>query len=62
MAPTGSSTPALSKKKTLKTTITPAMAPMMHGAQLFDEGTGAVMATRPANMPLHIIDGSGFMP
>ena len=29
---------------------------------MLTKALGAVMATRPASMPLHIIDGSGFSP
>ena len=40
MAPTGSSTPMRSQKKTLTTTSTPAIAPMRTAAQRIDEGAG----------------------
>src|SRR5215469_14085151 len=62
IAPTGSSTPTLSQKNTLSTTITPAMAPITAAAQLDTNAHGAVIATRPASMPLHIMEGSGFLP
>src|SRR5262249_47473141 len=62
IAPTGSSTPAASKKNTVITTKTPAKPPITAAAQESTKAQGAVMATRPASMPLHIIDGSGFIP
>ena len=37
-------------------------APMTTAAQLSTNAQGAVIATSPASMPLHIIEGSGFMP
>src|SRR5262249_47833926 len=62
MAPTGSSTPRASKKKTLTTTSQPATAPITAAAHGSTNAHGAVMATRPASMPLHIIVGSGLSP
>src|SRR5271170_2019155 len=61
MAPTGSSTRTLSKKKTLRTTSTPATAPIQNAPHGVTKPLGAVMATRPANRPLHIMPGSGFL-
>ena len=58
----GSSTPTFSKKKTLITTSTPAITPMSTAAQGSTNAQGAVIATRPASMPLHIIVGSGLRP
>src|SRR5437773_6586593 len=60
MAPTGSSMPRFSQKKTLQMTSTPAMAPIRNAAHGVTKAHGAVMATRPASMPLHIIEGSGL--
>src|SRR5262245_60871927 len=62
IAPTGSSIPARSQNQTLITTTTPAIAPITTAAQLSTNAHGAVIATRPANMPLQSIDGSGFIP
>ncbi len=62
MAPTGSSTPMLSKKNTLYTTNTPATKPMIAAPIGLTKAQGAVIATRPASMPLHSIEGSGFIP
>jgi len=45
MAPTGSSTPAFSKKKTLCTTTTPATAPMTTAAHGSTKAQDAVIAT-----------------
>src|SRR6185369_12461022 len=60
IAPTGSSIFTRSKKNTLTTTSTPATAPMMNAPTGETNAHGDVMATRPASMLLHIIDGSGF--
>src|SRR5688572_1952668 len=61
MAPTGSSIFALrSQKYTASTTSTPAMQPMTAAAHGSTNAHGAVMATRPASMPLAIIAGSGL--
>src|SRR5438093_11614365 len=62
MAPTGSSTPTLSQKITLQITSTPDTAPMTNAAHGCTKAHGAVIATSPASMPLHIIVGSGFLP
>src|SRR5260370_34908513 len=40
--------------------MTPATAPMITAPNEFTNAHGAVMATRPANMPLHIMPGSGL--
>src|SRR5205814_977045 len=61
MAPTASSTLILSKKKTASTTRRPATAPRIDAPPALTNAQGAVMATSPANMPLHIMDGSGFL-
>ena len=62
MAPTGSSTlQTRSKKKQLQTTSTPETAPIRTAAQGVTKAQGAVMATRPASMPLHMKLGSGFL-
>src|ERR1051326_2760465 len=61
MAPTGSSTPILSKKNTASTTKLPGISPMMAAPPALTNAQGAVIATRPASMPLHIMDGSGFL-
>ena len=61
MAPTGSSILSLvSMKSAATTTSTPAMAPMSRAAQASTKAQGAVMATRPASMPLASQDGSGL--
>ena len=52
--------PILSQKKTLQMTSTPAIAPMMNAPTGVTNAHGAVMATRPASMLLHIIEGSGL--
>src|SRR5437588_9462170 len=61
MAPTQSSMPILSKKKTDSTTRTPATRPRRLAPPALTNAHGQVMATRPANIPLHIIEGSGFL-
>src|SRR5438552_2800431 len=61
MAPTTSSIPLFSQKNTLQTQSTPAIAPIRNAAQGVTNAHGAVMATSPANMPLHIMLGSGFL-
>src|SRR4051794_4678915 len=61
MAPTGSSIFSLrSTKNTASITTTPEMQPMTAAAQGCTNAHGAVIATRPASMPLAIIPGSGF--
>src|SRR3954452_17328505 len=61
MAPTGSSTLSRrSMKYTASTTTHPAMMPMTMAAQGSTKAHGAVMATRPASMPLAIMAGSGL--
>ena len=60
MAPTGSSIPDRSQNNTLQTTSRPAMAPMTKAMGGLMKAQGAVMATRPPSMPLHIIEGSGL--
>src|SRR5262245_15943987 len=62
IAPTQSSTPTRSKKSTDSTTTTPATVPIVAAAQGDTNAHGAVIATRPASMPLHSIDGSCFRP
>ena len=61
IAPTGSST--LSERSTKNTdqhTSTPATAPITNAQKLETNAHGAVMATRPASMPLINIEGSGL--
>ena len=61
MAPTGSSIFSLrSTKNTASMTSTPAMAPMPAAIAGLTNAHGAVMATRPASMPLAIMPGSGL--
>src|SRR5450755_4163202 len=60
MAPTQSSIPLASQNQTLTTTSTPAIAPMITAAQGATNAHGAVIATRPASMPLHDIEMSGL--
>src|SRR5262249_9710943 len=62
IGPTGSSTPRASRKKTLSTTRTPATAPIMTAPIGLTNALGAVIATRPASIPLHIIVVSGLRP
>src|SRR5712675_1396331 len=61
IAPTGSSMPILSKKNTASTTSTPETKPMIAAPPALTNAQGAVIATSPASMPLHIMDGSGFL-
>src|SRR3989442_16002812 len=61
MAPTGSSIRLLSQKYTDSTTRTPATKPIMQAPMESTNAQGAVMATRPASIPLQIIVGSGFL-
>src|SRR5882724_8444707 len=61
MAPTQSSMPIFSKKNTDSTTRMPEMRPMAAAAPALTKAHGAVIATKPANMPLHIMYGSGFL-
>ncbi len=61
MAPTGSSIlNFFSTKKMLSITSTPAMQPITAAAHGDTKAHGAVMATRPASMPLAIMPGSGL--
>ena len=60
IAPTGSSMPLRSKKKTDSTTSTAATEPMTAAAQGCTNAQGAVIATRPASMPFAIMPGSGL--
>src|SRR4051794_23826256 len=62
MAPTGSSIPIFSKNNTAQMTMTPATPPIRNAAHGATKAHGAVIATRPASMPLHIMLGSGFLP
>src|SRR4030042_4970494 len=62
MAPTGSSNfNFLSTKRAASTTSTPEIKPMMQALIELTNAQGAVMATNPASIPLHIILGSGFL-
>src|SRR5258708_40145865 len=61
MAPTQSSIPSLSKKNTDSTTSTPAIKPRRLAPPALTKAHGAVIATKPASMPLHIMEGSGFL-
>src|SRR5262249_10501419 len=60
IAPHGSSTPRRSKNATLATTSQPATPPMTMAAHGATNAQGAVMATRPASIPLHAIETSGL--
>ena len=60
MAPTGSSMPWRSKKNTDSTMMIAARLPMTAAAQGCTNAQGAVIATRPASMPLTIMPGSGL--
>src|SRR3954454_13702176 len=60
IAPHGSSTCMRSQKATLATTSHPAIAPMTIAAQGATNAHPAVIATRPASMPLHDIEMSGL--
>src|SRR5678809_125632 len=63
MAPTGSSILSFrSTKKTTSTTRMPDTRPMMQALTEFTYAQGAVIATRLASMPLHIMEGSGLLP
>src|ERR1043166_7313259 len=53
--------PLRSQKNTLSTTRMPDTMPMMHAPMESTKAQGAVMATRPASMPLQSMDGSGFL-
>src|SRR5258707_15217392 len=60
-APHGASTWATwSKNHTPTQTSTPAMTPITHAAHGATNAHGAVMATRPASMPLHDMEMSGL--
>src|ERR671912_2505571 len=60
-APTGSSTLSfVSMKPAAQMTSTPAMMPMTADHAGLVKAHGAVMATRPASMPLTIMPGSGL--
>src|SRR5207245_11151579 len=61
MAPARSSTFAmLSKNQTAQHTSTPAISPMMTADTGLTKPLGAVIATRPARMPLAVMVGSGL--
>ena len=61
MAPTGSSTLSVpSTKKTDQHTRTPEITPMRTDTGAVTKAHGAVIATRPASMPLAIMLGSGL--
>ena len=60
IAPTGSSTLRRSKNATATQTRTPATAPMKLAAMGPTKPEGAVIATRPASMPLTIMPGFGL--
>src|SRR6266496_648619 len=60
MAPTGSSIFILSKKKTDSTTRKPDTRPKAHAPKEVTKAHGQVIATRPANMPLQPMLGSGL--
>ena len=61
IAPTGSSTfKVRSTKKTDQQTRTPETTPMSTAMGAVTKAQGAVIATRPASMPLAIMLGSGF--
>src|SRR6266545_2815253 len=61
MAPTGSSMPRFSTRPMDTITSTPATIPMTAAAHGSTKAHGAVIATRPASMPLAIMPGSGFL-
>ena len=62
IAPTQSSTfSTRSMKNTDSTTTMPATMPMMHADIEVTNAHGAVIATKPANMPLQSMLGSGFI-
>src|SRR5262245_19757624 len=60
MAPTGSSTPRRSMNVAATMTNTPARLPMTAAEAGVTKAQGAVIATKPASMPLTIIPGSGL--
>ncbi len=60
-APTGSSIPILSMNSTEKTTMTPAMAPIITELVGVTLAQPAVMPTRPARAPFKVIPTSGFL-
>jgi len=60
VAPTGSSIPTRSKKKTARTTRTPATSPMTRELGTLTKAHGAVMATSPARQPFSVMPKSGF--
>ncbi len=60
MAPTGSSTLILSKEMTEKTTMIPAIAPIIIELNGETFAQPAVIATRPARAPFKLIPASGF--
>src|SRR5882672_6783416 len=63
IAPTGSSILSLrSMKNTDSTTMMPEIRPMTQALNEPTNAHGAVMATKPASMPLHIMDVSGLLP
>src|SRR3972149_10287210 len=59
-APTGSSSFSLSNIITANTTSTPAISPMISELTTLTYAHDAVMATRPASVPLSIIERSGL--
>src|SRR3989338_3645510 len=61
VAPTGSSTPTLSKQITAGTTTAPAMSPMIAALDTLTNAQGAVTATKPAKQPLIVMPKSGFL-
>src|SRR5579862_1422452 len=63
IAPTGSSILSFcSTKNTDSTTRMPETMPMMQALKDPTNAQGAVIATRPASIPLHIIEVSGLLP
>src|SRR5438270_14045530 len=61
IAPHGSSTWATwSKNHTPAQTRTPAMAPMIEAAHGATKAQGAVIATKPANIPLQLMETPGL--
>src|SRR5260221_2560992 len=61
MAQTRSQIRIFSKKTPVSTTRPPARAPKIEPPPALTKAHGQVIATKPANMPLHIMDGSGFL-
>ena len=59
-APTGSSILSFSIQTLAQQTITPATRPITTAAHQSTKAQGAVMATRPARIPLTDMPGSGF--